>query len=205
MAGRSGPRGEYAKTQRRREEILAAAFAVFSTAGYLNSSLSQIAKQAGMTMPGLTHHFATKAVLLEAVLSERDLDAVTHLEGRRGTNLLQGLLEVAARDESDEGLTQLFTILAAEATQVDHPAHVYFTRRYQLILENVRRAFEDARKDGALRAGVEPAEAAAMYAALSDGFQLQRLYGVASASQTQLLERFFSSLLEPTSASLARI
>ncbi len=197
MAGRTGPRGEYAKTQRRREEILAAAFSVFGSGGFLNSTMSEIAKQAGITMPGLTYYFPTKAGLLAAVLDERDLDAVSHLEGRRGVELMRGLVEVAARDESDDRLTQLFTVLSAEATTQDHPAHEYFTVRYRLILDSVRRALEDAKEDGALDEGVNPVIAASMYAAVSDGFPLQRLYDVAPVSQATMITSFFSQLLTP--------
>src|SRR4051812_48921641 len=121
-----GPRGAYAKTPKRREEILDAAFEVFARYGYLNSSMTEIAKRVGMTMPGVTHHFPTKSGLLEAVLQERDEDAAGHLRGRRGLELLKGLLEIAERDEHDRGLTQLFAILSAEATIDDHPAHAYF-------------------------------------------------------------------------------
>lgn len=191
-----GPRGAYAKTPKRREEILEAAFDVFARYGYLNSSMSEIAKRAGMTMPGVTHHFPTKSGLLEAVLQRRDLDAASHLENQRGVELLSGLLEIAERDEHDRGLTQLFAILSAEATIDDHPAHAYFLDRYRLILRTVRRAFEEAAEDGDLRAGVIPAEAAQMYAALSDGLQLQRLYGVDHVRQTTAIRRFLQSVVQ---------
>jgi AcrR family transcriptional regulator len=190
-----GPRGVYAKTPKRREEILDAAFGVFARYGYLNSSMSEIAKRAGMTMPGVTHHFPTKSGLLEAVLMERDLDAASHLQGRRGVDMLRGLLEIAERDENDRGLTQLFAILSAEATSDDHPAHAYFHDRYLLILGTVRTAFEEAAESGDLRTDVVPAEAAQTYAALSDGLQLQRLYGVDHVRQAIVLRRFFESLL----------
>ena len=190
-----GPRGTYAKTPKRREEILVAAFDVFARSGYLNSSMSEIAKRAGMTMPGVTHHFPTKSGLLEAVLRERDLDGAGHLEGRRGVELLRGLLEIAERDEDDRGSTQLFTILSAEATVEDHPVHDYFRDRYALILRNVGRAFEEARGDGDLRAEVIPAEAAQMYVALSDGLQLQHLYEVSGVRQTALIRTFLQSVL----------
>lgn len=195
MSRNPGPRGAYAKTPKRREEILDAAFSVFARYGYFNSSMSEIAKRAGMTMPGVTHHFPTKSGLLEAVLQERDIDAASHLEGRRGVDLLRGLLEIAERDEHDRGLTQLFAILSAEASIDDHPAHDYFRERYDLILRTVGRAFEEAEEDGALRAGVVPAEAAQMYAALSDGLQLQRLYGIGQARQKALTRRFLESIL----------
>jgi AcrR family transcriptional regulator len=190
-----GPRGAYANTPKRREEILDAAFAVFARYGYLNSSMTEIAKRAGMTMPGVTHHFPTKSGLLEAVLQQRDLDAARHLEGRRGVDLLRGLLEIAERDEQDRGLTQLYAILSAEATIDDHPAHAYFEDRYELILRTVRTAFAEAAEDGELRPGVDPSEAAQMYVALSDGLQLQRLYGVDRFRQWELTRRLLDSLL----------
>lgn len=198
MPRSSGPRGAYAKTPKRREEILDAAFGVFARYGYLNSSMSEIAKRAGMTMPGVTHHFPTKAGLLEAVLEHRDLDAAGHLDGRRGVDLLRGVLEIAARDERDRGLTQLFAILSAEATIDDHPAHGYFEERYELIVGTVRRGFLEAEEDGALRPGVIPAEAAQMCVALSDGLQLQRLYGIGQVRQHELTRTFLDSvLIEP--------
>jgi AcrR family transcriptional regulator len=195
MPRRTGPRGAYAKTPKRRKEILDAAFDVFARYGYLNSSMTEIARRAGMTMPGVTHHFPTKSGLLEAVLRERDLDAASHLQGRRGVDLLRGLLEIAERDEQDRGLTQLFAILSAEATIDDHPAHAYFYDRYLLILRTVCKAFEEAAADGALQDGTVPAEAAQTYAALSDGLQLQRLYGVDKVRQTVIIRRFLDNVL----------
>lgn len=160
--------------------------------------MSEIAKVAGMTMPGLTHHFATKAILLEAVLNDRDIDAATHLDGRSGIDLMRGLVEIAARDESDIELTQLFTILSAEATSPEHPAHSYFAERYLLILNNVERAFDEARKAGHMREGVNPTDAARMYVALADGLPLQRLYEVGAPSQADVLNVFFGSILAPS-------
>ena len=195
MPRTEGPRGTYAKTPKRREEILDAAFGVFARYGYLNSSMSEIAKRAGMTLPGVSHHFPTKAGLLEAVLQQRDLDAAGHLNGRRGVDLLRGLLEIAERDEGDRGLTQLFAILSAEATTDDHPVNLYFRERYELILLTVQRAFEEADADGVLAPGLAPADGAQMYVALSDGLQLQRLYGVGGERQTTLTRRFLRSVV----------
>lgn len=200
----AGPRGAYAKTPQRREEILDAAFSVFARYGYLNSSMSEIAKRVGMTMPGVTHHFPTKSGLLGAVLQQRDLDAARYVQGRRGLDFFQGLLDIAERDERDRGLTQLFAILAAEATSDDHPVHQYFRDRYVMILDNVRRAFEDAAQRGELREGVVPAEAAQMYVALSDGLQLQRLYGVSHVGQPEATRRFLEGILTERLSSEAR-
>jgi AcrR family transcriptional regulator len=185
----------YANTPKRREDILDASFEVFAQHGYLNASMSEIAKRAGMTIPGVLHHFPTKAGLLEEVLRRRDEDAVSHLRGRRGIEMLRGLLTIAERDEQDRGLSQLFAILSAEATIGDHPAHEYFRERFRLVLLTIRTAFQEAEQDGDLRPGVDPAEAAQMYEALAYGLQLQRLYGVAEIGQATLSRRYLDSVL----------
>lgn len=195
MPTKTTRRGEYAKTARRREEILDAAFEVFSKAGFASASMSEVAKRVGLTLPGLSHHFPTKESLLSAVLGRRDLDANTHLVGRDGLDLFRGLIEVAKRDEASPALTQLFAILSAEATDRDHPAHEYFRDRYELVLQNVERAFTTARDQGYLRDGIDPADAARAYVALSDGFQLQELYSGGAVSQAALIRRTLSRFL----------
>ncbi|MFJ2620971.1 TetR family transcriptional regulator [Glutamicibacter sp. NPDC087344] len=175
--------------------ILASAFEVFSKNGYLNSSMAEIARGAEMTVPGITNHFPTKAQLLEEVLKERDLDANNHLLGRHGADLLRGVLNIVSRDEAEDNLTQLFAILSAEASVADHPAHQYFTQRYEVVLENVTRGFAEAAKEGQLRTGVDPEAAAQFLIALSDGLQLQRLYRVGKHSQTELMRTFLDNQL----------
>lgn len=118
-----------------------------------------------------------------------------HLEGRHGRDLLHGLSAIAARDEDDRELTQLFTILAAEATSPDHPANAYFRDRYELILSTLQRAFEEAARAGQLRPGTDVSAAAQGYIALSDGMQLQRLYDVGSRTQLELINAYLDALL----------
>jgi AcrR family transcriptional regulator len=192
-------RGEYRKTARRREEIVDAALAVFSRVGYVNSSMSEIAKNVGMTVPGLTHHYPSKADLLAALFDRRDLDANQYVAGRAGLDILRGLVEIAQRDEEDAALTRMYAILAAEATDPAHPAHDYFKRRYAFILGHVEGAFTQVAAAGLLRAGMTPSEAARTYVAFSDGLQLQVLYDSKDVSQAvavrRLLEGFLTSPL----------
>lgn len=157
--------------------------------------MREIAEGAGMTVPGMTNHFPTKAVLLEAVLRERDVDANTHLAERTGADLLRGVLEIVTRDEADDNLTQLFAVLSAEATMTEHPAHEYFTQRYELVIDTVQRGFREAAEAGELREGIAPDAAAQYLVALSDGLQLQRLYGVGEHSQAHLMRGFLEGLL----------
>ena len=188
-------RGEYAKTPKTREAILASAFEVFSRGGYVNSSMSEIARGAGLTVPGMTNHFPTKAGLLEAVLQERDANAAALLADRTGVGLLSGLLDIVARDEADANITQLFAIVSAEATMSDHPTHDYFVARYELVLANIERGLREAADAGHLRDGVDPAGAAQCVVALFGGLQLQRLYAVGKHTESTLIRGYLQSLL----------
>ncbi|GAA2998445.1 TetR/AcrR family transcriptional regulator [Microbacterium aurantiacum] len=195
MATPAKARGEYRKTAQRREQIVDAAFSVFSQVGFSGATLAEIAKRAGMTAPGLTHHFASKTELLEAVFERRDLDAQTRLEGRSGLDLLRGLVAIAERDEADRDLTRMFAIIAAEATDVDHPMHEYFQDRYALIYDNVLSSFLQLQADGLLRGDMLPADAARTYVALSDGLQLQALYTDSGIHQSAVIRRILSGFL----------
>ena len=63
-----------AKGEDRRQRILAVAERLLARNGWRNTSLAQIAKEAGVTPAGLLHHFESKEQLLNAVLDARDAD-----------------------------------------------------------------------------------------------------------------------------------
>ena len=64
--------------------------------GWRNTSLAQIAKEAGVTPAGLLHHFESKEQLLNAVLDARDADDDTHADYRSG-DLITELSRVPER------------------------------------------------------------------------------------------------------------
>jgi AcrR family transcriptional regulator len=63
------------RSQVRRETILQAAAAVFAAQGYHQASMRDIAREAGGSLAGLYHHFATKEEILYAI-SARAFDTV---------------------------------------------------------------------------------------------------------------------------------
>lgn len=192
---KSAPRGEYRKSTRRREEILDAAFEVFSRAGFHNASMTEIARTADFTLPGLSHHYPTKAALFEAVVGRRDLEARDRLDGATGIDMLRKLLLIVERDETDVTASRLYAIIAAEATEPTHPMHGYFQRRYEVVVGTVARALNAASQDGVLRDGLVPRQAAEEYIALSDGLQLQALYGALAVPQSVILRRALQAML----------
>jgi AcrR family transcriptional regulator len=169
----------YAKGRAKRRDILDQASALFGEAGYRGTSLREIAARCGLSHPGLLHHFPTKESLLLAVLTHRDeVDQQRVAAGRPGgAAALRRLVDVVALNATRRGIVELFTVLSAEATAADHPAHDYFVDRYQRIVQELETAYAGARADGDLLAGIDPSAAARDLVALMDGLQIQWLLG----------------------------
>src|SRR4051812_37727641 len=69
-----------AKGASRREAILAAAMHRFSREGYQCAAIADVAKDVGLSLPGLLHHFPTKVDLLLAILDKRDLESTAAID-----------------------------------------------------------------------------------------------------------------------------
>ena len=169
--------GGYLKGRIRREDILAAAVAVYAEAGYHGSSLRETAKRAGITHAGLLYYFPTKEALLAAVLERRDAE-----DSRRerlaippGLEFLRHLIALAEHNVRHPGIVDLYSRLAAEATAADHPAHDYFERHYRTARQHALASFRVLDERGELRAGTDPELAALTFVALMDGLQVQWL------------------------------
>ena len=160
-------RGPYAKTTIRRREILEQAQEVFAQQGFNGSSMRQIADRAGLSESGLLHHFDDKRELLEAVLEERDLE---YLERPVGSGL-----GIVRENSQRVDAVRLFTVVSGEATDVKHPAHDYFVRRYDRTRGTTEQSFAEAQSVGAIPADLDPALAARIAVAVMDGLQIQWL------------------------------
>ncbi|MCX4552698.1 TetR/AcrR family transcriptional regulator [Streptomyces sp. NBC_01387] len=167
----------YAKGRAKRREILDHAMAMFGEAGYRGASLRTIATRCGISHPGLLHHFPTKESLLLAVLEHRDeVDGEwMSLGSPTGVDRLRRMADLAELNAGRRGIVELFSVLAAEATAADHPAHAYFVRRYRTSVEGAVLAYGQAHDAGALRPGIAPEVAAQQLIALMDGLQVQWL------------------------------
>ena len=191
------PRGEYAKSAGRREEIVAAALEVFSEAGYHRGSLRDVADRAGLSQAGLLHHYPSKHRLVEAVLDWRDQDALARMgaEPPRGVAMLRALVDLAEHNETTPQLVELHVTLSAEATSQEHPVHDYFVRRYAAVLEMVTDAFEHAAAHGELQPGVDSRSSARTLVALMDGLQGLWLLDRGAVDMAEELRRYLRPLL----------
>lgn len=191
-------RGQYRKSAQRREEIIEAAFAVFARTGYVASSVSEVAREVGMSQPGLLHHFDGKPALLQAVLEKRDSKAKHLLEGKTSIEFLRALIAISTQNQQERGMVQFYTVLAGEATNFSHPAHSYFQRRARVIVSETTAAFEAAKEQGLLRAGVSPQQAALDLIAFTEGIQLLWLQGFVEIDLGAQARRYLNSyLMEP--------
>jgi AcrR family transcriptional regulator len=192
------PRGNYAVTAARRESIISAALEIFGKSGYNGSSVKQVALAVGMTEAGVLHHFGTKSNLLIEVLRVRD-DASTHFiptDTSSPLDFVSGWLNLMAFNTSQPGIIDLFTKLAAEATDIDHPAHEYFRNRYVFVSNFCEDYFDRLSASGYTKSESDSRTLAIALIALADGLQLQWLHD-RSVDICAELASYFKSVLTP--------
>lgn len=161
-----------------REKIIQNAIEAFAQKGFRGATMAEIARAAGLTEPGLLHHFPGKTDLLMEVLRERDrLDTERMQETlqKNGERLLEAAQELVRHNQTVPGLVQLFTLLVAESISPDHPAHEFFVDRYQRGRETWIQAISQAQQAGEIRSDLSPEVIAIMIFAMMDGLQVQWL------------------------------
>lgn len=171
-------RGPYRKGVEMRARAVEVAVRMFSQNGYRATSMREVAAELGATHTGLKHHFPSKEALLTAVLQYRDEidDAVLEEDLAGGDDRLTAILHLVQRNAERRALIELFTTLAAEATDPTHPAHAYFDARYRKVVASLTAMFARLGDEGRLRPGVDPGWAARTTVAIMDGLQVQWLY-----------------------------
>lgn len=191
------------KGERTRARILDAAAELFSRSGFNAVSLRDIAAHAGLTHAGLLHHFPGKDRLLMEVLERRDLiDARELFPGllRPGSpapepaRRLRLLLDLVARNSRTPGLVALYAKLSAEATDPDHPAHSYFTRRYRYLRTELTGVVAGLQRAAGTDGAVDPGVVAGQLLALMDGLQTQWLLEPEAVPMEALVRDFLDRL-----------
>jgi AcrR family transcriptional regulator len=170
-------RGPYANAPFQREKILRGALEYFGQKGYWGSSVRDIADHVGMSQASMRHYFGTKIELLTAVLEERDFVS-TEVAGRAEVvtgSHLGGIIQIVADNAQQPNIARLFTILSAEATSEDHPAHEFFRARYERVAGEVKDMLQGAIDHGEIRSDVDVDQAARVVLATMAGLQLQWL------------------------------
>lgn len=135
------------KGEDRKQRILQVAQRLLTRNGWRNTTLAQIAGEAGVSPAGLLHHFESKEQLLHAVLDVRDADDDAHAD--RAGDLISEIAAVADRFHRSPELIGTYTVLLAESLDPDAPLHDRLLTRYQdavdIITALIRRGQEAGR------------------------------------------------------------
>jgi len=171
------PVSEYLGGAQRKAAIIKAAVRLFANRGYRDASLASVAEAADLTLPGLLHHFPSKADLLFAVLSrgEQQDKALAAEAIREHPDDVARLLETLVRQNaSAREDTLLRTVIAAEATSPEHPAHEFVTARYVRVRNALRRSIAKQSAPAGL-SDEQVRSLAVISMAVMDGLQVQWL------------------------------
>jgi len=185
------------RTKQRKEQVIHEAIRFFGQYGFHGAKLADIANAAGVTGPGLLHHFPSKEHLFMEVLAERDrldrerFDPAIHGEVADSLNSLQELVE---HNETVPGLVQLFTVLVAESIDEQHPGHDFFRRRYQDLRDQTVEVLRKAQGRGEIRDDISAEDLVIMLFAMMDGIQIQWLYEPEEINMASLFEQFLGLL-----------
>jgi AcrR family transcriptional regulator len=200
----SGPRPYatlLAKGEDRRQLILAVAERLLARNGWRNTSLAQIAKEAGVTPAGLLHHFESKEQLLNAVLDARDADDDAHADYRRG-DLITELSRVPERFERAPELIGTFTVLLVENIAPDAPLHGRIHKRYRDAIDIITNIIKRGQSDGQFRPDFDAASKAVEILAFINGMETLWLLDP-SIPLTEVFKGYAGSLgreIEPRSS-----
>jgi hypothetical protein len=92
------------------------------------------------------------------------------------TSAVGVIVEAAERNRSIPGLVELYATLTTDALQEEHAVTREFVRRrFRSLRETLSSRIESGQRAGRIAADIDPADAAALVIAASDGLQIQWL------------------------------
>jgi len=149
----------------RRGVILRQAARVFLEHGYDGASMDEIAREAGLTKPGLYYHFSSKTELLFAVMTFAmdELERETFAAMATASNALEKLRAILRTHawlitrEKDRAFTLLITTELGSLDPEDRRVVVQRLHSYRRLIETTLEQLAD---DGILRRGTDPDVAA---------------------------------------------
>jgi AcrR family transcriptional regulator len=191
-------RRSYTKGLAKREELLETALGVIARNGYSRASLRGLAAAVDLTQTGLLYHFESKEALFIEILKRRDEAAekvyVEAVEANPTLDFADMLAAGIQENAGLAGLMQLYTRLAAEATEEGHPAREFFQQRRVGLVEAYSRQIAGLQKHGIVPSHLDPTVIASLTANLLDGLQLAWLIDPTIDMAAQL--RAFWALVE---------
>jgi AcrR family transcriptional regulator len=158
-----------AKGDDRRQRILEVAMRVLRRKGWRNTTLGEIAREAGVSAPGVLHHFGSKEQLLHAAIEARD--AYDDAHGDRSGDIIEQVERVAERFQQAPDLVGMFAVLLVENLEPDAPLHDRFLLRYRSAVEIVAEGIRRGQRAGRYRSDLDPTRKAMEIIAFINGME----------------------------------
>lgn len=162
-----------AKGEDRKQRILAAAQRLLTRNGWRNTTLAQIAKEAGVSAAGLLHHYESKEHLLHAVVDARDADDDAHAD--RSGDLIEQLGRVGERVDRAPELVGTYSVLLLENLMPDAPLHHRLLARQRAAVDIVADLIRRGQESGQYRNDFDPALKAVQIVSLVNGMEISWL------------------------------
>lgn len=162
-----------AKGEDRKQRILEVAQRLVTRNGWRNTTLSQIAKEAGVSAAGLLHHFESKEQLLHAVVDARDADDDAHAD--RSGDLLEEIARAGERAERAPELVGTYSVLLVENLMPDAPLHDRLLSRQQAAIQIVTSLIRRGQESGRYRNDFDAATKAVQIVSLVNGLEISWL------------------------------
>ena len=185
-----------------REKILATATRLFSTQGFANTSLSQVAKEAQVSKALIFWHFENKEKLfrtaLQRTLEPYFINVVDDLEGLSEVDQIKRLIDQYYAFVSENLYSVKFVVsllLRDEKHPDDLIGHVNELHRvYRNLLADI---LDSGRQKGVFRARIDPRMDAALIMTALHGILVQGFMGHAAPEPSEaLLQHLKASLVD---------
>ena len=182
----------------RKVEIIRAAMIIFARDGYAGSSLSNVAKVAGISTVGLLHHFPNKLALLQAVLEHRDAYIAEKLQEAEQIVSLEGFVSflkfIMKFSIEDASVSQALMIINTESLSVTHPANKWFSERFGIIHHHLQEHLNLLIDAGQISPDVDVKQVSLEIASMMDGMQIQWLRSPGDVQIEVAFSRFLQRL-----------
>jgi AcrR family transcriptional regulator len=175
-----------AKGEDRKQRILTAAQRLLTRNGWRNTTLAQIAKEAGVSAAGLLHHFESKEQLLHAVVDARDADDDSHTD--LYGDLLAQLARTGERVERAPELVGTYSLLLVENLMPEAPLHDRLLARQRAAIGIVTDLIRRGQLSGQYRNDFDPALKAVQIVSLVNGMEISWLLDPSVPLQVALQE-----------------
>ncbi|HEY0932774.1 MAG TPA: MFS transporter [Trebonia sp.] len=170
----SRPRS-YPKGVRRRQQILDSLVALLGQRGVDRASLRSVGQAIGVSHTALRHYFSSRDELLVEAYRTHEARAAGAVPAT-DPSAVGLIVEAAERNRSIPGLVELYATLTTDALQEQHAVTREFVRdRFRSLRAELAARVESAQRAGTVAADIDPADAAALVIAASDGLQIQWL------------------------------